>query len=1171
MATTSPSTPSPAARQARNAFWVAAIMAVVMGVFSVYLWRVARPEELQEYMAHAAVWLVIAAASFGAWLSRRGRTLAGVWLLIGGLLAGMFIVPLVSEGYGLEAGVLAFVSASAIAAYTLPPRQTSRVILASVAVSSVIVLLDLYGPAGRVQGPAETYVAGQIMIAALAAAYGFLTLRQFSSYSLRAKLITGFVGVAVLAAGAVAFVTVRVIQSNLTQSAGAQLKAQAESQALAIGDLLVRQVKVLQTLGLNDRLQDAMEKANAHSTGDLGVLARADDAWRAAANSDNADDPLIRAVLNHPASPELKEFRLAFPDHVEVFVTDRYGANVAATNMTSDYYQGDEVWWQKAYNHGVGAVYIGQLDYDESSATMSINIAVPVYAPDTQSVIGVLRTTYRLDALVAALASSTARGGDIHLLFQNGRYLHSETGEVQSLTGGTFAELQAITGDYALLPFEGEDALVSRAPVVSLDPYGGSSVADLDWVVILAEEESAALRLATDVQRTITTIALAVLVLAGLLAVGVGQVLTGPVTRLTGVAAKIAAGDLSAQARVESGDEIGVLATTFNKMTAQLHDFINTLEQRVADRTKALATSTEVSRRLSTILDQRQLLLEVVEQVKSAFDYYHAHIYLFGDAQEHLVMVGGTGEAGRVMLERGHRLPRGKGLVGRAAATNAVVLVPDVTQETGWLPNPLLPETKAEVAVPIAIGGRVLGVLDVQHNVAGGLKQQDAEMLQSVANQVAIALQNARLYADTTKRALELQTVAQVSTAASGSLHRDELLQNVVDLAKAQFGLYHAHIYLLDEAGDTLVLTAGAGEIGRQMVAEGRAIPLAKEQSLVARAARTRSGVIVNDVRADPGFLPHPLLPETRAEMAVPLIVGDTVLGVFDVQSEIVNRFAEEDVHIQTTLASQVAVALQNAELYAEQAATVVRLRELDHLKSAFLANMSHELRTPLNSIIGFTEVMLDGLDGGLTERMERDLNIVYKNGQHLLSLINNVLDMAKIEAGKMALTPERFDLREVLDEVQAIAASLAKEKSLELRLEVEEGDDLELEADRTRIRQVLINLMGNAVKFTDQGWIALQAARSNGHIRVSVIDTGLGISPDKLKMIFEDFSQVDTSTTRKVGGTGLGLSISRNLVEMHGGRLWAESNGQPGLHGGSAFTFEVPVKCRIAKPGDSL
>jgi signal transduction histidine kinase len=292
--------------------------------------------------------------------------------------------------------------------------------------------------------------------------------------------------------------------------------------------------------------------------------------------------------------------------------------------------------------------------------------------------------------------------------------------------------------------------------------------------------------------------------------------------------------------------------------------------------------------------------------------------------------------------------------------------------------------------------------------------------------------------------------------------------------------------------------------------------------------------------------------------------VGDTVLGVFDVQANTVNYFTDEEVRIQSTLAAQIAVALNNANLYADQSATVARLRELDHLKSSFLANMSHELRTPLNSILGFTEVILEELDGPLTEQMESDLQIVYKNGQHLLHLINDVLDMAKIESGKLTLHPERLDLIEVLEEVIGLTSPLANTKDIELRLDTEFGT-LEVEVDRIRIRQVMINIINNAIKFTEQGHIDIRAVPHNDLIRISVKDTGFGIPPNHLESVFQEFTQVDTTTTRKAGGTGLGLPISRHLVEMHGGKLWAESTGIAGE--GSTFFVELPVTAAYAAP----
>jgi len=412
------------------------------------------------------------------------------------------------------------------------------------------------------------------------------------------------------------------------------------------------------------------------------------------------------------------------------------------------------------------------------------------------------------------------------------------------------------------------------------------------------------------------------------------------------------------------------------------------------------------------------------------------------------------------------------------------------------------------------------------------------------------------------QRATQLEAVATVSTTASTVLDPEKLLQAVVDLTKERFNLYHAHIYLIDDSWNTLLLAAGAGEVGRVMVETGHAIDMKADKSLVARAVREHNSIIVNDVRSEAGFLPNPMLPETRAEMAVPMIVGDKVIGVFDVQSDIQGHFTDEDANIYTTLASQVAVALQNARLYVEQAATVTQLRELDRLKSSFLANMSHELRTPLNSILGFADVMLEELDGPLTENMNNDLSLIYKNGQHLLHLINDVLDMAKIESGKLSLSIEKFNLQDVIEEVTSFTSALASEKNLALFIEPDSDHEVEIHADKIRLRQVLINLINNSIKFTDAGKISIHVTRETSNVLIRIKDTGIGIPIDLLESVFQEFTQVDTTTTRKAGGTGLGLPISRRLINMHNGRLWAESTGVNGE--GSTFFVHLPIEANI-------
>ena len=473
---------------------------------------------------------------------------------------------------------------------------------------------------------------------------------------------------------------------------------------------------------------------------------------------------------------------------------------------------------------------------------------------------------------------------------------------------------------------------------------------------------------------------------------------------------------------------------------------------------------------------------------------------------------------------------------------------------------------KRETALTV-LGGEVIGSIGVEEDIDNPLTDEELEFIQSISVQVSEALEAARLFEQTQdalgeqeRLSTQLETVAQVSTAASTMLEVDTLLQAVVDLTKASFGLYHTHIYLMDTQGQNLILRAGADQVGRLMTLEGRRIGL-YDETIVARAARSREGVVENDVRKIVDFLPNPLLPQTRAELAVPLVVGEKVIGVLDLQADHVDFFTEEDINIHRTLASQVAVAVQNASLFAEQVETSEKLREVDRLKSEFLASMSHELRTPLNSIIGFADVLLEGLDGVLNERMEEDVRLIRDSGDHLRSLIGDILDMSKIESGRMDMRYEEVDIHQMGHDILANAASLAEAKQLTLHLKVSDDVDT-IEADRTRLRQVLWNIMGNAIKFTEKGSVTLSADIEGTDLLVGIHDTGIGIEKEHIPIVFEQFRQIDGNLNRSVGGTGLGMPITKKLVELHGGEIWIESvAGQ-----GSTFWFTIPTSQHYRK-----
>ncbi len=475
----------------------------------------------------------------------------------------------------------------------------------------------------------------------------------------------------------------------------------------------------------------------------------------------------------------------------------------------------------------------------------------------------------------------------------------------------------------------------------------------------------------------------------------------------------------------------------------------------------------------------------------------------------------------------------------------------------------------AAARLPLQIRNETIGFLGIQATPDNPLSPDEQEFLDAVSKEVAEALEAARLFEQTQdalseqeRLTAELETVAQVSTVASTILEADALLQAVVDLSKTSFNLYHVHIYLLSETGRKLVLKAGAGNVGRLMALEGREIAIDAD-SLVARAARTRQGVLENNVRKTVDFLPHPLLPNTQAEMAIPMILGDKLVGVLDLQADKVDSFTHEDLKIQRTLASQIAIAIENARQYAEQVETSKKLREVDQLKSEFLASMSHELRTPLNSIIGFADVLLEGLDGDLNERMEEDVRLIRESGRHLRELIGDILDMSKIEAGRMEMRYEDVDLRQMANDIMATAQPLAQQKNLDMYLDLDDAVTT-VRADRTRIRQVLWNIMGNAIKFTDKGSVSLSMRDEGSHVLVAIRDTGIGIKEENIPIVFEQFRQIDGGLNRAASGTGLGMPITRKLVELHGGDIWIESvYGQ-----GTTFLFTLPYVPPLHRPG---
>jgi PAS domain S-box-containing protein len=417
-----------------------------------------------------------------------------------------------------------------------------------------------------------------------------------------------------------------------------------------------------------------------------------------------------------------------------------------------------------------------------------------------------------------------------------------------------------------------------------------------------------------------------------------------------------------------------------------------------------------------------------------------------------------------------------------------------------------------------------------------------------------------KLSEETLKRRNDyLAASSEIGRLVTSTLDLNTIFTRTVNLISERFGFYYAAIYIIEETGFNAILREATGEAGEKMKAQNYSIVVGSN-SVVGKVAENMDPRLLNDTDVEPLYVPNPFLLDTRSEVAIPLRIGSRIVGVIDIQSVLVQAFTQDDLSVLQSLADQVAVAIDNARSYELSQQLIKDLREVDQLKSQFLANMSHELRTPLNSIIGFSRVILKGIDGPVSEMQQQDLTAIYNSGQHLLGLINDILDLARIEAGKMELNFEEVHLADMTTSVMSTAKGLVKEKPIQLVQRIPQNMP-SVRGDTMRVRQVLLNLISNASKFTDQGSITVETSIQRGptgkmEALINVIDSGPGISIEDQKKLFQAFSQVDGSATRKSGGSGLGLSICANLVQLHGGRIGVHSV----VGRGSTFWFTLPL-----------
>jgi GAF domain-containing protein len=600
---------------------------------------------------------------------------------------------------------------------------------------------------------------------------------------------------------------------------------------------------------------------------------------------------------------------------------------------------------------------------------------------------------------------------------------------------------------------------------------------------------------------------------------------------------------------------------------------VNALETRNRDVTDALGQQTATSEILRVIsgspTDVRPVFDIIAERAVKLCD---AEISVVSKVDGELIRLAalyGVTAEGVAAIGRAFPMRLATHTVSaRAVRERAIVHVVDVLADPEY-------ETKeaaragrfrGSLGVPMVCDGEVVGAIFVARAQPGLFSDRQVELLKLFADQAVIAVQNVRLFnqletrtQQLTRSVGELKALGEVGQAVSSTLDLATVLGTIVSRATQLAGMDGGSIYEYDEAREEFYLHT-AHRMPDELVEALRTTPMKKGEGALGRLALTGEPVEIRDIADEATYQSRvrKLLVRLgyRSLLAVPLLREDRLLGGLVVNRMRAGGFAPEVIELLKTFATQSALAIQNARLFREIEQKSRELEAASRHKSEFLANMSHELRTPLNAIIGFSEVLAERMFGDVNDKQAEYLADILESGRHLLSLINDILDLSKIEAGRLEVEATEFDLPSAIENTLILVRERAQRRAIALGSAIDERLGT-IRADERKVKQVLLNLLSNALKFTPEGGrIDVRAGVKNGIASISVSDTGVGIAPDDQQAVFEEFRQVG-SAAKKVEGTGLGLAISRKLIELHGGTIRVDS----ALGVGSTFTFTLPIR----------
>lgn len=752
--------------QARNnnLYRIAGIAAAIMLALTVY----GVVSGINFYALGA--WVALALVCFAAMvLTRRNRRDPGVALMLGVALVLLPFSSLVAQGAGVFLAVIAITFSGLCAYLTLSPRWRIWALLAGGVSAATCLLLDVFGSPAR-PTPLNFTLTVVITVVVLVL-YGIFVLRQFPKFSLREKIIVVSLALTLIPLSILVVVTNRASTDILTQRTGTALKNLADTQARNVVALIEQETRVLDVLAFDTAVVSAVKQANESYSGDANAaraqVEKLDEEWRAADAVNTDADTLVAARLNNAAANVLRRFRASYPENVEVFVTDRYGANVAATNRTSDYNQADEEWWQAAYNNGQGAVYIGQPAFDESSQTNAVNIAVPLYGDDGITVQGILRTTFTIQALSTLLESiRPGQSGHTHVLLPNNHTIGYDQASPHDMA--SLERIRTAPGDVVEVTSPGiPPRFYSRTTIQdAAGGAAGTAISNLNWTVLVHQNRDEILAPVEAQTRGTIVLALIVALVGGLIAFGGAELLTRPIARLRATAEQVRAGNLQARAPVETQDEIGELAATFNQMTAQLGDLVGNLEQRVTDRTTELESNNAYYLSLQdmsvALLKRREvqaLLQDIVERAGDLVGTKNGYVFLLDRGVQEMVMRVGVGAYQEFV---GTKARRGVGLAGQVWETGEALAVDDYRKWSGRLADPSRDVLRAVIGVPLKSDEQVVGIIGLAHLEANKrFGPTEVDVLNRFAALAALALDNARLLDDTQREVAQRENTEQ--------------------------------------------------------------------------------------------------------------------------------------------------------------------------------------------------------------------------------------------------------------------------------------------------------------------------------------------------------------------------------------------------------------------------